>query len=560
MADLYQGQSGQIYVKLPGNRYEPVSQEQAAFIQERGLEAFTNSALNSAAQVAVGIPAIFNAGDSRQHFQQLQQEQAARSMGAPLASFAGSVAPDVAVGALTGGAGSLARRMALTGLVEGGLGAARNPENPLGGAALQGGLGAATVGAIPIAGAGARRGMELAEGVISRSRSLTRATRELTESPVVSKRTRVAEIQAAAKEGRTVRALATMDADEGAVMPLTRGDDSMGAARAENPNFATVRPVLGNTIPSERMWDDYGFPTSEAQAKIIDTGDTTEFQAARFADKEAFDEWRSSEQRGMPQRLMDAVSGKVIEDYGALQAVQQSALNKEVMRAMGSNANAASRTNLGDARRDISKSFSEITRRAKPIDGEDILDDLENVIATHTAPDVQQILANTRNYINEWVQETGGKISGEEMSAIRNEISEQVRRAYGKEPNLLLGDALRDFEQALDKRLFNALDAEDQADFKANRFKWAVNSAALRTAAATNARGDINIRSFINSYRRGSKLFAIGRSQDEFARFLDTADAIMFKESRDSGTPAGVAPAIAALTRAVANASGLPLP
>ena len=145
-----QDKDGVVYFKPPGamgpQDLIPVNDEQIGRITESGAEAFLRSIGNSINQVSTGLAAIAGSPEARQAFDQLSAAQGERAMGSPVASMLGSVAPDVALGAVTGGTGTLARRAAITGATEGLLGAARNPDDPLTGAAVQGTIGALAPG------------------------------------------------------------------------------------------------------------------------------------------------------------------------------------------------------------------------------------------------------------------------------------------------------------------------------------------------------------------------------------------------------------------------------
>lgn len=530
---LYSESSGQYFAKLPGNRYLPLeSVDQARAVQEGGVEAFLNAAGNSLGQVITGAGAIAQLPGARDAYDILSGNQQARSAANPLAGPSGSLLPDVAIGAVTGGTGPLARRVGMTAAVEGSLGAAQNPDNPvLGGTvgAVAGGIGGAGLGMLS---PGATKGIRLAETI-----------RE-TVTGRSSRRAEIRAYQEAAETGQRVKS----------PNEVIKADDGINAARNKNATGELSMKVLGDGIfDSDYMLDRYGMPTSAAQKTIIDSGDPAAFNAARAQDNADFNEWRG--RGGASGALKNAF--KPIDDYGSLRTTQQDAVNRAVMEAMGSNRITASRNNIGDARRQISNSYGEIANRAGPIQSEDLLEMLEDMKrdAGGEGP-VANALEKARANIERELQD--GYLAPDKFLAIKNSISKQMRAAYGREPNLELGDALRELDDLMDNELMNALDAEDRADMMSNRHKWAVANSALRTSAATNARGDVNLRSFINAYRQGNRGYKIGYDKSEFARFLDTADAIMFRETRDSGTPQGNAALASAVVEAVGNAAGLP--
>ncbi|WP_164658253.1 hypothetical protein [Tropicibacter sp. Alg240-R139] len=420
------------------------------------------------------------------------------------------------------------------------LGAVQNPENPVAGAIIGAAIGGSTNVVASGAAKGAQRGLDIARQA----------------SNAASTRAGIRAVQRQAAEG-TIPVPRNVPDDTPTPLRLEPTDrmGSMGAAKNVTPSGELSTRVVGEgMLTSKQLADDYGFPTSAAQKELLDTNDPAKFEAARAQDKEDFDTWRSRGAQMAPLRAAKDFA-KPIDDYGALRTMQQRSLNKEVMRAMGEpNAVTATRGNVGEARKAISKSYDEIALRAGDIQAADLVDEIARIVDDNALDDTvarklqrygEQILAKIDNQ---------GRITAEQFMGIKNKVAADLRNAYGREPNLELGDALSDVSQAMDARLMNSLDAEDRADLLANRRKWGVANAALRSGAATNARGDVNITSFINSYARGNRRYKIGYDNTRFAQFLDTAAAAMFKESRDSGTPAGLAP----MLQGIAEVVGIP--
>ena len=180
--------TGQNYVALPGSdQYVPVNEDQLRALDESGPEAFVRSIGNSAGQLLTGAIALTGEPSAREQFGNLAAVQQMRQAGSPWAATAGSLVPDVAIGMATGGTGSIGARLALGGGAEAFLGAARNPDAPLQGAALQGSLGALGVGIGAGLGVGAsavtarmsrpaQRIVSSAEDVVAANRAATAAT------------------------------------------------------------------------------------------------------------------------------------------------------------------------------------------------------------------------------------------------------------------------------------------------------------------------------------------------------------------------------------------------
>ncbi len=527
MVEVVRGkETGRLYAKLPGNRYIELPNEEAANIAlESTSEALLNAAGNSAAQIATGAGTLLGIEGAEGRFRELQQNQQTRQMANPIAGYSGSFVPDLGVAAVTGGLGGLGRsaltRGALVAGGEGAINAARTPDAPLAGFAL--GAGATALGGV--AAVGTVRGLNVANSAI-------RAARERG-----SRRSTIREYTRAAESGQLVRA---------ADSPQT--PRSVGAAATAAPTGELSTPILGRGTPtSQTMLERYGMPTSDAQARMLDTTDPAEFRAARFQDKEDFDEWRS--RGGLSGAVKDVTSP--IDNYGALQAAQQDALNKQVMSAMGDNVNvAATRRNIGDARKAISDNYDEITARAGEVEARTLLDDIQTIMDEAGDDTIIRKLDTFRSRIEARLQ-SSDFMTADEFTGIQNQVRKDLKTAYGSQPNLFMGDALKELDRAMAQRLYAALDPEDQAQMRTNAFQWGVANSALRSAAATNFRGDVNIRSFVNAYRSGNNRFKIGYDDSEFANFLDAAGAVMMKESRDSGTPAGLAPVLTEIASAV---------
>lgn len=507
MADLFRGQSGQIYAKLPGNRYEPVTPEQAALIQEGGLEAFMRSAQNSAAQALVGMPAIVGAGDSRQQFGRLQEEQQARGMGNPLATMAGSIAPDIAVGAFTGGTGSIARRAAMTGLAEGALGATRAPDNPLAGAALQGGLGAlggaAAAVAAPMIGRGFMRGKALADTVIGRSRA-SRA-------------------------------------------PMVGADDAMGAARNFEPTFETgVRQLRGYATPDQLT--RAGFKINPTERMALEATSKPELDAAiRQLDR---DEVIASTNIFGPLQAGDLPGNRWARDD------HRSAFVNWLGKQVGEDSlETATRRRMGEMLGDQQQVFKDlIDNNPNPIRMDEVMDpasgetfaDFVRNIANDAPVNAERQLADIADKIEKAI-DADGVIDPKNFRSLHKEVSDSVRRNLtGQSGNRELGFAMGQVKAALDDAAervitkFQPRKAEQLAEARKN---YGIIMAALR-GRATDPDGMINPKTFANNYARYHPGYARGKTDNEFTQVLDAAIWLTHKRTPESGTGARVVGAI----------------
>jgi len=560
---LYSESTGKYYAKMANGRYAVVdTPEQAEIATEGAFEAGATSLGNSIGQLAAGASTLLSQEGSyvnrksREAFENLRANQSIRSDSRPISSTVGSFAPDVALGALTGGTGTLAKRAGTTAMVEGALGAARNPDNPLEGALVQGGIGAVGAGVAPYIGAGLSRAGGAARGTAERLRPGTRRGLEVGNTVVDAARAR-----------NPNRALNRQLAEANSSGRLMEGFDPQAAARsvnaAVNPNPTDVLPdkAIGKGhYDADELLVNYGMPTSPAQRIMLSTHDPAEYLAARAADNAEFNEYRVAGFNVSPLLQAARIQDEAV-DYGALTVKQQDALNRAVMREMGSPRITATRQNIGEARKRISDEFSEIADRAGPMDVAKEVAAVNKTIEQIGDGPVSAALQKARDAILRQTDPDDPAdmvVTGRELMNSKNEIADMMRKAYSSQPTMEVGDALREVDEMLNDRLMENLDDMGKADLRAARHRWGVANSALRTAAATNPRGDINLRSFTNSYRRGNYRFKIGYADDPFDRFLDSAGVAMHRETKDSGTPQGNAALFTAIAESVATASGVP--
>ncbi|WP_425044065.1 hypothetical protein [Primorskyibacter sp. S87] len=223
--------TGQIYAKLPGNRWVEIQEQDIGTLEEGGIEAFANSLGNSLGQLATGAGTLLGIEGAEEQFRDFQEAQQLRQEYNTTAGMLGSIAPDVAVGAVTGGTGTLAKRVGTTALVEGAIGAARNPDAPVTGALVGGGLGALggaaaagiaraarprTAALPPNAPMSARTSAAIsdnADDMRLRNRSITQQTADLGGGPGSIVGTTTAEMAEATQRGLTARIAGVFEAD-----------------------------------------------------------------------------------------------------------------------------------------------------------------------------------------------------------------------------------------------------------------------------------------------------------------------------------------------------------
>lgn len=201
--------TGQAYVK-DGDRLRPISDDQIPLAQESGIEAFFGAAGDSIGGAVAGAASLLGAPGAREAYDQTQANQETRGAVHPWAATAGAVLPDVAAAAASGGStimGTLARGA----VMDAGLGAARNPDAPIAGAAIGAGVGLVAGGAIMGAGRILGRGAGLvgsearARPAPMADRVLARLDPEVTGGPGSIMGTSTADMARAGKQGFTAR-------------------------------------------------------------------------------------------------------------------------------------------------------------------------------------------------------------------------------------------------------------------------------------------------------------------------------------------------------------------
>lgn len=320
-----------------------------------------------------------------------------------------------------------------------------------------------------------------------------------------------------------------------------------GAQVNPSPAQEIKKPIIGDDVLSpEEMELRYGFPTTAGQKKVLTATDPDEFAAARAVD--SAEELRSRDYSGGLGTLRQV--GETVgvrakpADYDLIRQQQQQAVNEAVFSEMGEPINfQLTRGNLGKRRREISRDFEDAYKSASAVDPDPlILNNIKSAIAQNGySDDVVKRLDFYHDRIDAKTNRSGAgaSVKPEDLIGIRNELTDEVRRVRGQESHLERSGALSDLIEMLDQAVEGGMSPNVVATLKDARKQWRVVKAVEEAAASTNARGDVNLKSFINSFRRRNRLFKIGYADDEFSRFLDTAHAAMFKEKPSSGTTEG---------------------
>lgn len=464
---------GQNFVRLAGtDEWRPVSPDDLARLKEGGAEAFARSAINSAGQAVTGAGALAGVPGARERFDTLQRRQEFRSEGSPVAGFAGSLAPDVAIGAVTGGAGSLARRVGTTAAIEGGLGAARNPDAPLRGAAIQGGFGAL----------GGLGGAALARGGISAGRFSGNA--------------------------RADKILGEIDAGTGG--EISRATGRAGVRSMEDAaeisgarGVAGPGSMMGNTTGEMSQAGTAGF---RARVAGIFEGDPPPPEILQRADQLGIkltpaDRKGSVAQKNLESSLQANPTAQAVFDQAILKPNQET-LNRLYNRATGFGDDVT--VDQGEIINKIERGYQDVTAEIGRVDltnavsGDAILRDIK---VPRNRAQVEGVIENLPT----------GNVSGAEtmelLSALRKEASTEFNA--GRET---IGEGIERVAEQIEDRMLASADPAVADRLRELRSNWRMAMLGERGKAIT-PEGDISFASMANNlsnskftakdYRRG---------------------------------------------------------
>lgn len=525
--------TGQNYFRTGyDTKFVPISEQDLDVLEEGGLEAFMKSAVNSAGQLITGAGALVDQAitggtEARERYDALRETQALRSEGSPIASFAGSIAPDVAAGIATGGAGSLLARIGGTAAVEGALGAVRNPDDPLEGAAIQGSIGAA----VPLGGAAARAGGRALGGAAQRVGGAVRGN--------------IYADRALERIGRSRRGMRA-DELEGRAAAVSDGTEPLGGAAArerqslsaaDNPDAPQVpreRALAGLLTPEEV--DDLaleldagpllGQGNRRALAARVDSGEM-----------ERADQLRASEELASTSVLTDWAAG----GPAAIKDNVKNAGTRLIMQELGTGEGA--RLTAENFRRLMGQSQEVFERAAAeagdvPVAGRKLgqLQDIADEIGADDAGPIQRLIDN----IHKDVTDRGGILRNRTLRDYRTKTGRQAMSAASGD-KLERANAYREVQAWLDDLVEERVSPATQEALEDARYKWRILRALEGSNATTDAGGNVNLRSFINQYQRAGNRFFKSTSRTEgasdlFSRRLETLAYLGQQVVPSSGT------------------------
>lgn len=470
MAEVYKTRGGGYAVKLPGNRWQEVSEAQAAqIVNEGSAEAFGRQALETAAALPAGAAALAGNEGARDYLARSAERGETRAIANPTASMAGTVAgylPDLAAGGLAGaGARTIGRQVLRGASVEAGLGAARNPDAPISGALVQGVAGAGGVPAGMAAGALTRRFSRSAERVVEISRA-RRGEGALARGP-----------------------------ERGA--PGSIYGDTAAAGQAGNQGFLS------------RMWGDM---TGEVDQAFVDAATSKGFRLTPSM-------VRDSDALRNVEASLEAKPGGAAA-LAPIREQNQTALNRNIAASIGQEADAITPDVLGRAEAEIGTVFNKAAAQAGDVNLQGVGRQIDRIAGQLDDPVNRARLEGFAERVS------ARNMSGRELYA---KISQWKRQAdswlSSQTGDREMGRALNDMAEVLEDRFFQAVPAETESALRVARERWRM----LRTiekSNVVNTDGDVSAlklnntlqRKYLQEYKRGG-----GSDLPEIENALETA-------------------------------------
>ena len=412
----------------------------------------------------------------------------------------GQYIPDVAAGIATGG-GSIPAQLGKAAVVEGMLGAARNPDNPVQGALVQGGLG--------VAGAGA--GAVLAPVVIGGIRVGTKAGNKLS-----SRFNQVAETVVNKSRARAA------------------SSDSVGAARNVAPEFSTQGRILKGQNTTAQM-DELALDIGMDEGSLYTKGMGGQLDATTDAEMAAATALREREELYSSNVLLDRSSGK--STLGVKDKLNE-ASTKVVMSELGENIESRMTwQNMQQLEKEIVQPFKDAQEMAGPIKlTKADTSELEDVI-TYAEMNDQALAKKYITDIQEDIIKNGGELSAKDAQQIRTRLGKDINNAASNGQIARVG-SLSDLKDVLDNAMERNLDAETLEALTDARHKYRVLKAVQSSTATTSPDGKVNIKSLVNAWQRSGKnrYGRLAKKAEKFNRNIETLNNLQAGITPSSGT------------------------
>lgn len=499
MAEYFRNEdTGQLYAKLPGDRWMEIQPEDVDVLEEGGVEAFVNAAGNSVGQLATGVPTMLGIDEAEQSYRALQDAQRLRGEVNTAAGGAGFLAPDVLAGAFTGGTGTIARRAATTGLVEAGIGAARNPDDPFTGAAIGGALGGAGGAA-----AGLLAGAPL--------RGLTRVEQLAPDAPMAARvSARIAD------NADDVRATVREVGGPGSILGTSTDDMAMAGQRGFT---ARIAGMFEGNPPS---------PETLAEAQRLGLKLTP-------ADLKG-----SAAQKNVESALRRNPTAQAVFDSEIMRPNQQT-LNQLAGRAAGfadDTTDGITPEMMGANVDRISEGFSDQAAKIGTVDLD--TDAIRKAAMAGSDTMVPDVEAAVRAVLDKMPKKVNGETGLDYLHRMRDSAAGQWRAG-----NAQVAQALEDIADAVEEQMIAAAPKDVASSLKALRTQWKAQRLLERTGVLTEE-GDVAFGSLRQSMRTDKHLSkayrrARGMGSKEFDDLASATRVLaQFRERiGNSGTPTG---------------------
>lgn len=524
MAKIIQDSQGSLFIK-EGSQYTPVTELQARAFQ-RGEDPLANAAQQvgaGATSLVAGAASLLNPGNEQVQQALSEAQQGASGLAASSSLLAPlQYAPQVGAGVAGAGLGILP-----TAGLEGLLGAATTPENPLFGAAVgavAGGAGAALPGAVS-------KGWQAAKS-IERPSWLGGGPAPV-EIPPVPGYARVGDVPAVAPDsaGAAISPVAAPGAEVVTPSPATppgpgpRMAERVTAAMAQADEASAVRVPRGDTrMMSGQMSPhelyELGVPTTPGEKALLNASnngaDATAARKLRFDE----DMLRSANTpEGDNIRMIKSAQKDAATNY----------LARELDMPPGIGLHDPA---LGEQMEFFGNRFDAIAEAMGDVPLDDtIRADLNRVIELGTGRSSPRVKAIVEDALK-LADQNGGRLSGQDWGLTRSRLNEVIEHGTKRGWIDVIEDA-NDVMDTLAKALEKRLPDELQTELAKLRKQYAI-AATLKKAGARDAEGRVNVTSFYNNWKRPQGMKQQGR--DDVGRFMNTMSTLNYRPTPDSGT------------------------
>ncbi|SFL44604.1 hypothetical protein [Shimia aestuarii] len=410
----------------------------------------------------------------------------------PVTSAVGELLPELA-------AGGFGRGIKTAVGIDAALGAMRDPDNPIRGAAIGGTIGgAANLGVSAAAKAaratspGVRKGVEMARAITTRSR-------------------------------RT---------------------DSVNAQRVADPTFERTARELEGFITPERA-KELGFRLTPGETRALNATSADELAAAnRARDRE--DLISSTQITGTPFQGSDLVSRWSRDDH-------RQAFTSYIGDILDEpNVDTLTNRRLGQLLEETQQVFKEnIDELDAPIPAGTLIDDVADM-AEQIGPTGEAQLAKLAKDVESLTK--NGELDKQATTSLMNLLEKRTKTAFDA-GNYELGSAYSAVRTTLNDAIVAVAEKVRPGaavELKQARKKYGIIK-SLQRGRAVDPGGIINPSTFRNNYAKTHRRYASGKDTSEFAQVLDTVTYLNSRRTGDSGTAArlaakavGSAPALAA--------------